>query len=86
MRTASSPADLAALRSRLGALDIMVAAADAQARNGSGINLDGLDRQVGQLCAAVLDLPDDAGRSLRAELMRLRDTLEALETGLKGGP
>jgi hypothetical protein len=42
------------------------------------VDLAGLDRVVGRLCAGALDLPPEQGRTLRERLIRLHDELEKL--------
>ena len=37
--------------------------------NGRTVDMAGLDRGVGLLCAKALDLPPEAGRTLRPQLM-----------------
>ncbi len=59
-----------------------VAVADGRARQGQPIDLAGFDARLGLLCAQVLDLPPDQGRSIRAALAGLRDGIEQLTATL----
>jgi hypothetical protein len=43
-----------------------------------GVELAGLDRMVGLLCARALDLPPEQGRIIRVRLITLRAELDAL--------
>ena len=49
---------------------------------GRAIDLTGLDRQIGLLCAKSLDLPPDEGRRVRPLLIALSGTIEALSRAL----
>ena len=49
---------------------------------GRAIDLTGLDRQVGLLCAKSLDLPPDDGRRIRPRLIALSGSMEALSRAL----
>ena len=53
--------------------------------NGRSIDLTGLDRGVGLLCAKSLDLPPEAGRSVLPSLAALLDDVERLTNALQGG-
>lgn len=53
---------------------------------GVRIDLDGLDREVGDLCADAVALPRELGRTLVDPLTRLRDEIAALETTLAEQP
>lgn len=46
--------------------------------NGRPVDLAGLDRQIGLLCAKALDLPVEQGRSLRPGLIRLLAEVDAV--------
>ncbi len=46
------------------------------------VDLAGLDRMVGLLCAKALDLPPEQGRALRPVLMALERDLESLGAAL----
>jgi hypothetical protein len=50
----------------------------ALARGGRRLDLDGLDRMVGRLCAQALDLPPAQGRRVRPLLAGLLADLDAL--------
>ncbi len=49
---------------------------------GRRVDIAGLERQVGLLCARSLDLPPDDGRELRPMLIGLLTDLDALYTTL----
>jgi len=49
---------------------------------GRAIDLTGLDRQVGLLCAKSLDLPPDEGRRVRPRLLALSGSIEALSRAM----
>lgn len=53
---------------------------------GIRIDLDGLDREIGDLCADAVSLPRELGRTLIDPLTRLRDEIAALETTLAEHP
>lgn len=61
----------------------VVGIARALARAGREIDLSGLERQAGLLCAKALDLPPDRGRTIRPKLVLLRDELDALSAALR---
>jgi hypothetical protein len=46
------------------------------------VDLTGLDRGVGLLCAKSLDLPPELGRALRPHLKALRDEIDTLTTAI----
>ena len=46
------------------------------------IDLTGLERQVGLLCAQSLDLPPDEGRRVRPRLLALSGSMEVLSRAL----
>lgn len=69
----------AQLRNTLGVARALVEA-------GRRIDLAGLDDQVGLLCARMLDLEPDEGRSARVELIRLRAELDLLAAELARPP
>jgi hypothetical protein len=52
--------------------------AAALAQGGRRLDLTGLDRMVGRLCAQALDLPPAEGRMLRLRLIALLGELDAL--------
>jgi hypothetical protein len=49
---------------------------------GGTVDLTGLDRRVGLLCAKSLDLPPDDGRGVRPRLIALSGSMEALSRAL----
>jgi len=49
---------------------------------GGAVELAGLDRRVGLLCAKSLDLPPDDGRRVRPRLIALSGSVEALSRAL----
>jgi hypothetical protein len=51
--------------------------------HGRTIDLAGLDRGVGLLCAKALDLPQDAGRKIRAHLIVLLEEADSLTEALQ---
>ena len=60
--------------------------ARALAESGRRIDLAGLDSQVGLLCARMLDLEPEEGRTARVALIRLRAELDALAALLARPP
>ena len=50
---------------------------------GRSVDLMGLERQVGLLCAKTLDLPPDEGRALRTVLINLLADLDSLSSTLR---
>lgn len=71
-------ASVAAVRALSDELTNIVGVARALVESGRNIDLAGLDRQVGLLCAKTLDLPPDEGRRLRPRLIALSATVETL--------
>lgn len=59
-----------------------VAVARALVDAGVAIDLDGLDREVSDLCADAISLPRTLGRDLASPLGRLLDEVAALESAL----
>ena len=53
---------------------------------GRRVELVGLDRSVGFLCAKALDLPPEQGRALRAELITLLAELDSLTLEMRADP
>ena len=51
--------------------------------NGRIVDLTGLDRGVGLLCAKTLDLPPEAGRGLRHHLLGLLTEADGLTAALQ---
>ena len=60
-----------------------VSVARALAASGRAVDLDGLDRHIGLLCAKALDLPPEIGRTQRVCLIKLRDDLDDLTALLR---
>ena len=54
--------------------------------NGRTIDLAGLDRGVGLLCAKALDLPAEIGRSVRPNLIALIAEVDRLTVALQAQP
>ena len=52
-------------------------------QNGRPIDITGLDRLIGILCARALDLPAEQGRSVRSQLAMLLTELDALGVALQ---
>jgi hypothetical protein len=46
------------------------------------VDLAGLDREMGFICARALDLPPEQGRGVRSDLIGLRLELDALSSAL----
>ena len=84
MTAADSYDPFAAVRAMADELRQTVDVARALASSGRAIDLTGFDQQVGLLCAKSLDLPPDAGRSLRPRLIALSAALEELSRVLAG--
>ncbi len=42
------------------------------------MDLSGLDDEIGRLCAGVIDLPIEAGRTMRARLIGILNALDRL--------
>ena len=79
--------DAAALRTAIGmseGLARTICIARVLVENGRTVDMAGLDRGVGLLCAKALDLPIEAGRELRPHLAALLTAVgqltEALQT------
>ena len=51
--------------------------------HGRIVDLAGLDRGIGLLCAKSLDLPPDLGRTLRPHLITLRNEVDTLTTAIR---
>lgn len=52
--------------------------ARALRRCGRVVDLEGLDSDLGRLCAYALDLPPEDGRSFRPRLLAIRSELDIL--------
>ncbi|MBS0561090.1 MAG: hypothetical protein JSR21_13650 [Proteobacteria bacterium] len=59
--------------------------ARALAESGRRIDVEGLDRLVGLLCAKALDLPPEDGRRMRLTLLDMLDDVDALSRSLRDG-
>ncbi len=68
----------AAARALAGTLQV----AGALAESGRGIDLCGLERHVGRLCAAALDLPPAEGAAVRPLLVALLAEIDRLHGSL----
>ena len=66
---------MATLKSLAADLNRILRLADALVQAGRPVELGGLDRQVGLLCAQSLDLEPPGGRDMRPSLMELRHQL-----------
>lgn len=64
----------------------MVAVAQAMVASDRRVDLDGLQQQVGLLCAKALDLPPARTGIARMELRRLAAGLDALHAAMRGNP
>ena len=51
-------------------------------QHGRTVDLNGLDRGIGLLCAKALDLPSDAGRTVRPHLLILLAEADGLTAAL----
>ncbi|MGE4047669.1 MAG: hypothetical protein AB7F35_22610 [Acetobacteraceae bacterium] len=69
---------LGALRSFLDDLENAITLARTLVEDGQQVDLTGFDRQVGLLCAKVLDLPPEQGRLVRSDLAVLLAGVDAL--------
>ena len=54
------------------------------AASGRKVDLEGLDLLTGRLCAHALDLPVEAGASLRPALIELAEKLGSLSEAIEG--
>lgn len=63
----------------------VVSVAQAMCASGRPVDLAGLDRSVGLLCAKALDLPPEQGRLIRVELASLAEAVEALSGVIRAG-
>jgi hypothetical protein len=72
----------AAVRALAEDLTKIVGLACALTESGRAIDLTGLERQVGLLCAQSLDLPPDEGRRVRPRLLALSGSMEVLSRAL----
>lgn len=60
-----------------------VAVAHALVSAGRRVDLDGLDGEIGALCAAAAALPLDGGRAVRPAMESLLELLESLAAALR---
>jgi hypothetical protein len=72
----------AAVRALAEELTGTIGLARALAESGRSIDLTGLDRRIGLLCAKALDLPSDEGRRVRPRLIALSGSMESLSQAL----
>ena len=79
-------APIAWVRDYAGGLARTLGLARALVEAGRRIDLAGLDSQVGLLCARALDLDPEEGRQVRADLIALREMLDALAALLARPP
>jgi hypothetical protein len=77
-----SPAGRVAAAARALAGTVQVACALVEGRR--GVDLTGLERHVGRLCAAALDLPPAEGREVRPLLAALLVEIDHLQACLAG--
>ena len=78
--------DAAALRTAVGmseGLARTICIARVLVENGRVVDMAGLDRGVGLLCAKALDLPLEAGRSLLPQLVALLKAVDELTEALQ---
>ena len=77
-----------AVRALAEELSQIVGIACALVETGRIVDLAGLDSQVGLLCAKMLDLPPEEGRSARPLLVALSGAVETLSRALaaRGAP
>jgi hypothetical protein len=73
---------IAEVRSLANELAQTIGLACTAALTGQALDLTGLDRHVGLLCAKSLDLPPDDGRRVRPCLIALSGTMELLSRAL----
>jgi hypothetical protein len=71
-----------AVRALADELTKMVSVACALVEADRAVDLTGLDRDIGLLCAKSLDLPPDEGRTVRPRLIALLGSAEALMRAL----
>jgi hypothetical protein len=64
----------------------MIRVAHALAQSERTVDLQGLQRQVGLLCAKALDLPPEQAGFARLELHRLVQGIDALEQTMRNQP
>ena len=76
------PPDTASAVTATDGIVATVRIARALVQAGRQVDLGGLDRMVGLLCARVLDLPPEQGRTLRPRLLALLAELDELNGAL----
>jgi hypothetical protein len=64
----------------------LLRAAVALVGTGGAVDLEGLDRMTGLVCARALDLPPDHGRRVQPQLIALRTDLDVLSAALACTP
>ena len=79
---ADSPSPSARAASAARAVAGTLRMAHALAETCGGIDLAGLEQEIGRLCAAALDLPPSEGRTLRPLLEAVLDELDELSACL----
>jgi hypothetical protein len=82
----SSDYDAAAIKTAMGMADGLartITIARLLVENGRTVDMAGLDRGVGLLCAKALDLPPEAGRNLRPALMMVLNEANHLTEAIR---
>ena len=82
MQTGPPTSQLSELRSFLDTLLNEVTVARSLIEADRAVDLTGLDRRFGLLCAKALDLPPEDGRALRPDLIGLLALVDALIANL----
>lgn len=82
MRSDHPELALPSLRSVIENLRNEISVARRLVESGHAVALEGFERQVGPLCAQVLDLPAEQGLALRQDLVDLLDEVNALAVAL----
>ena len=78
----ASPCPATAVDAALDAMLGTLAVARALLEAGRRVDLAGLDREIGALCAAAIALPRREGRKLRPKAMALQEALGGLAAAL----
>jgi hypothetical protein len=84
--TAPADAPLHAAEGLAEQLAHMLHVTSALVRQQRSVDLTGLDERIGRLCAAVLDLPHEQGRTVRPSLKDLHHRLATLIATLPTPP
>jgi hypothetical protein len=71
------------LREEVAAVFGEIVAAKRLARSGRAVELNGIDKRIGQLCEAVIVLPGEDGKVMLPLLEDLRSSLDELAEALK---